>query len=160
MSKTQKEQLKKLTTQALKLIKDYLKNFFQPLKQISQLEETVLALDYNESSLPKSLIEYQINTSRIQLEFDSLSANIQSLLKTTKDMHGKLNSSDYFPQSLQQNTLALEYLLSIPNRITIIQSYMNLIGNILSKKQYKSNISSLIEMINAMLTTTQYEFND
>lgn len=158
MSKTQIDQLKTLTAKSLKLIKQFLLDYYQQFKQVSQLDDKVIEND-DLLSLPNIIQEYQTNTSQLQSSLDTLNQNIQPLLNLMTELYADINTSSYFHQKLQQDTLTLEYLLSIPNRINIIQSYINVISNTITNKQYSNNISNKIEMINNMITNTQYEFN-
>lgn len=158
MSKTQIDQLKALTSKSLKLIKQFLLDNYQQFKQLSQLDDKVIKND-DLLSLPNTIQEYQTNTSQLQSSLDTLNQNIQPLLNLMTELYADINTSSYFHQKLQQDTLTLEYLLSIPNRINIIQSYINVISNTITNKQYSNNISNKIEMINNMITNTQYEFN-
>ena len=112
----------------------------------------------NEKDVKNKLIEdFYIRKGNIKNVFNNMKERIINMIneinKLKIDIENSINESPY----LSKNPLVCKFILELPNKINVIESYMDLLENEIKNNKY-NNIDMINNMLNISMETNKLDF--
>ena len=111
----------------------------------------------NEKDVKNKLIEdFYIRKGNIKNVFNNMKERIINMINEITqlkiDIENSINESPY----LSKNPLVCKFILELPNKIRVIESYINLLENEINTTKY-NNLDMINNMLNISMETNKLE---
>ena len=111
----------------------------------------------NEKDVKNKLIEdFYIRKGNIKTIFNNMKERIINMIneinKLKIDIENSINESPY----LSKNPLVCKFILELPNKLSVIESYINLLENEINNNKY-NNLDMINNMLNISMETNKLE---